>query len=314
MFQATTLVGHIQALSVDPLTSSIVYAGTLRQGVRKSINGGATWSFENDGLPLDLVFTTRIEEIIAIAIDPITPSTLYVGTSQGAFESTNGGGNWSLVLPFWVWTFAIDPATPSTLYAGTAGNFILKRTTGTGLVWNTAASGLTAANYRSLVIDPATPSTLYAGTESGVFKSMNGGASWSFMSSSPPTPEGGHAFIHALAIDPATPSTLYAGTANLGVFKSTDGGESWNSMSQGLPEQIDIYALAIHPTNPATVYAGTESGVFHIRQLSVSIIPGSVRGESSPRDPVPLKPSTIIVAPPPPTLQLRPGRIIVSPR
>ena len=57
-----------------------------------------------------------------LAIDPLTPSTLYV-TAGGVFKSTNGGANWAAMNnglgDLNVITIAIDPITPSKLYAGT---------------------------------------------------------------------------------------------------------------------------------------------------------------------------------------------------
>src|SRR5437870_7111893 len=64
--------------------------------------------------------------IVALAIDPVTPATLYAGTYLGGvFKSTDGGGSWSAVnigLPndSYLSALAVDPQTPTTLYAGTA--------------------------------------------------------------------------------------------------------------------------------------------------------------------------------------------------
>ncbi len=58
-----------------------------------------------------------------LAIEPLTPTTIYSGTRSGVFKSTDGGGNWTPVktgltdLP--VASLAIDPLTPDTVYAGT---------------------------------------------------------------------------------------------------------------------------------------------------------------------------------------------------
>src|SRR5882762_4679096 len=94
----------------------------------------------------------------------------------------------------------------------------------------------------ALVIDPLTPTTLYAGTPGGMFKSTDGGATWS-ASALVNT-------ISALAIDPLTPNILYAAVSG-GIFKSTDGGVTWDR-SGDLPGGV----LVFDPLNPTTLYAG----------------------------------------------------------
>ncbi len=103
-----------------------------------------------------------------------------------------------------------------------------------------------------------TSNTLYAGTDSGgVFKTTNGGQSWTEANSGL-----GKKNVHILAIDPQTPTTLYAGTLDGGVFKSMNGGGSWRAVNTGLTNKV-AYTLAIDPLTPATLYAGIWSdGVF----------------------------------------------------
>jgi hypothetical protein len=86
-----------------------------------------------------------------------------------------------------------------------------------------------------------------------VFKSTNGGGSWSPASTGLTTID-----LRALEIDPATPTILYAGTGD-GVFKSTNGGGSWSAVNTGLTN-LYAQALAIDPTTPTTLYAGTYGG------------------------------------------------------
>src|SRR5262245_45802293 len=75
----------------------------------------------------------------------------------------------------------------------------------------------------SLAIDPLEPRTLYAGTLiNGVFKSTDGGSTWSAASAGLPAGSG----AGELVVDPGTSGTLYA-TAAPGVFKSTNSGDSW---------------------------------------------------------------------------------------
>src|SRR5262249_44325219 len=95
----------------------------------KSTNAGNTWSDTSTGLP---GFS-----ISALAVDPVTPSTLYAGTSDGTggiYKSSNGGGSWS-----------------------------------------GSSTGLTAFGISALAVDPVTSSTVYAVTNGGIFKSVNGG-------------------------------------------------------------------------------------------------------------------------------------------
>jgi photosystem II stability/assembly factor-like uncharacterized protein len=113
------------------------------------------------------------------------------------------------------------------------------------------------------VIDPHNPSTVYAAnfySGGGVFKSTDGGSSWSGVNSGLPARQ--YYAPVALAIDPKNPSTLYAGTWD-GVFRTTDGGANWIAVNTGLTT-LAVITLAVDPQNPSTVYAGTSGGLFAI--------------------------------------------------
>jgi photosystem II stability/assembly factor-like uncharacterized protein len=99
-------------------------------------------------------------------------------------------------------------------------------------VWT--SNGPEGGRIYALAIDPATPSTLYAGIDDDVFKSTNGGGSWSLVNTGLGNPVPIVFTVMALAIDPATPTTLYAGTEGGGVLKSTNGGGSWSPVNTGL--------------------------------------------------------------------------------
>ena len=109
--------------------------------------------------------------------------------------------------------------------------------------WTNVSNGLTgpASGVKSLVID-SSGSTLYA-VGSGVFKSVDAGASWRLL--------GGITGAQALALDLNSASTIYAGT-NRGVFASTDGGESWHSA--GLAG-TSVNQLVMDQSTPSTLYA-----------------------------------------------------------
>ena len=93
-------------------------------------------------------------------------------------------------------------------------------------VWTSL--GPDGGSISALVIDPQNTGTVYAATGNGVFKTTDGGTSWSQASAGLPGP-----FVVTLVIDPQNTSTLYAWTNS--VFKSTDGGTSWNPARSGLP-------------------------------------------------------------------------------
>jgi photosystem II stability/assembly factor-like uncharacterized protein len=199
--------------------------------------------------------------IYCLAIDPLTPATLYAGVyGEGLFKTTDGGQSWrpadtgltSVVIQ----SLVIDPNTPTTLYAGTGNSGVFKSMDG-GATWQIANIGLKNSTIAALAIDPANPTTLYAGTSGGgVFKSVYGGTSWNAANTGLSQP-----YVSALAIDPSSSNTIYAGTLE-GVSKSTDGGAHWTAASTGLAG-IHVVALAIDPVTPTTIYAGTYSrGLF----------------------------------------------------
>src|SRR5437879_12479954 len=95
----------------------------------------------------------------------------------------------------------------------------------------------------ALAIDPVTPATLYAGTDrSGVFKSTDGGESWSAVNTGLPNPKQ----VSVLAIDPQTSATLYAGTYGGGVFKSNTSGGRWSAVHTDMTHTKHVSDPAIH--------------------------------------------------------------------
>jgi photosystem II stability/assembly factor-like uncharacterized protein len=169
----TGLDGSISALVVAPDNSLKVYAGIDFNGLYKSTDGGASWSYIHNGFPA----SDRGLNIFSLAVDPVTPSTLYAGI------------------------YYVDCGPLCSDY------FELYKSTNEGLRWDFSSNGLPNISTNALAIDPATPATLYAGTGDGVYKTVNSGDSWSATSSSP-------SGVQTLAIDPATPSTVYAGAFN----------------------------------------------------------------------------------------------------
>jgi len=116
----------------------------------------------------------------------------------------------------------------------------------------TGCCGNSSVNF--LVIDPTAPSTIYVGSGVGVFKSTNGGRTWSAMNNGLTVARN----VVGLAIDPLTPSTVYVAVSDFssssrGVYKSTNGGGLWVQRSNGLPS-VDPSSLALDPVTPNVLY------------------------------------------------------------
>lgn len=195
--------------------------------------------------------------ITALAIDPVAPSTLYAGTIDGIFKSTDAGENWRAVtagLPISIVNIlVIDPLTTETLYAGTSDG-LFKSTDGAES-WSEIDSVTMYPYVSTIVLDPERPKNIYVGTLIGVYKSTDGGTNWIGVDSGMAL-----SFVYALAVDPTTPAIIYAGTSD-GAFKSMDGGASWYEVNNGLPYS-NVQILAIDPAMPTTLYAGTGEGLF----------------------------------------------------
>jgi photosystem II stability/assembly factor-like uncharacterized protein len=246
------------ALTINPSAPSTLYLVisdlTSNTGVYKSTDGGANWVRRSNGIVGS--------EIHSLVIDPVAPNTLYVGVSfccGGApsriYKTTDGGDNWGPVgnaPPLVPAVLAVDPLSHLTVYAADAATpgEIYKSIDG-GTTWQSLGSMVVIA--RSITISPHTPGLLYAGTDQAVFKSLNGGGSWTQI------------FNRAgkIVVDPVSSSTLYLLTnpfsfAPEGLFKSTDGGQTWIPMNKGLntPQAV---ALAIDPVKPSTLYLASMS-------------------------------------------------------
>ncbi len=191
---------------------------------------------------------------------PTTAGAVQTAFGGGpAFRSSDAGLTWNASRSGLTRTslYALAVAPGTAIYAGaddeTAGG-LFKSADGGGS-WISSSTGIFDLRVHSIVVDPSTPATVYAGTRTlGVYKSTNGGASWSS------TPLN-NVFVTALAIDPGAPGTIYAGTDANGIYKSTTGGGSWSVVNSGLVSS-PIHSIVVDPNSTSTVYAATAVGVY----------------------------------------------------
>ena len=229
------MTGRIADIEVDPSNSSIWYVAVASGNVWKTTNRGSTWKpiFENYGS-----FSTG-----CLAIDPHNPNIVWLGTGEnqsqrsvswgdGVYKSLDGGKTWKnmgLESSEHIGKILLDPRNPEVIYVAAQGP-----------LWK-------------------------AGGERGVYKSSDGGQSWTRILNISE-----HTGVADLCFDPRNPDILYAssyqrrrhvgilvaGGEESRIYKSTDAGESWKKLEKGLPGgELGRIAVAVSPQHPNVVYA-----------------------------------------------------------
>ncbi|HVR98933.1 MAG TPA: hypothetical protein VMW27_20100 [Thermoanaerobaculia bacterium] len=212
-------------LAVDPFIPGTAYLGvsvTNGTAIYKTTDAGAHWQ---SALPPGEYTSGAQSGVQALAVNPRVPGMLLTSRDdfggRAILRTLDGGASWSASGSGFRGVQArqvvADPADPDTLYL--VGDCCsLWKTEDTGRTWRRIEAGLAPGVYAGLALDPAVPSTLYVSTSSGMFKSLDGGETWSGLANSFSAAE--------LAIDPAHPATLY-GAMGQTVRKSPDAGITW---------------------------------------------------------------------------------------
>jgi len=217
----------IAPFTICPSNNLILMAGS--NNVWRTVDGAANWTSNSpDPLTADGYWW---EAILATAFAPSDAAcnTAFVGTRLGKlFRTTVGGGiagwtNVSAGIPARAITdFAIHPTDANTVYValnGFGGGHVYKsiNALGPSPTWTNTSTGLPDSPINALVIDPTDSNYVYAGGDVGIFRTTNGGTSWSpFMNGFPTV------VVHDLQAVAAT-GALYAFTHGRGVWRLAPG-------------------------------------------------------------------------------------------
>ena len=191
---------------------------------------------------------------------------IMVASSQnGNFgRSTNGGASFVGITngltgtPAWVAPIVQDPQTPSTYYCGYQDVF---KSTNQGNTW--VQIGSIGATLDEIKVSPSNPSIIYATSVGGVWRTSNGGATWSNIAAGIGN---NGSQITDLAIDNLNPNQIYVTisgySAGAKVFSSNNGGATWTNYSAGLPN-IPTNCIIYTKNSPQALYVGTDVGVYY---------------------------------------------------
>jgi Secretion system C-terminal sorting domain len=274
-------IGRVNTVAFDPVDSNTFYVGSAAGSTWKTTDGGHTWNSLYDNLP-----TLGVADI---KINPLNRNTIFVATgdgdggdaySSGVIKSHDGGATWSTAGLSWLPTayyaarsLLINPVDTNSMILAT-NNGIFK-THNSGAYWTNVAPG----NFKQILFKPGDTTivygTIYTDTSCQILRSINGGVTWTAVTS----------FTGAqrinIAVCPADPTIVKAIASNnssglKGIYSSNNSGASYTavfvndtscdnnmlSWDLGLPATdcggqgwYDL-CIAINPTNPLILTVG----------------------------------------------------------
>ena len=276
--------GRVTDLEGVPDDPSTLYVATASGGLWKTTNGAHSWTPLFDDMP--------VSTFGDVALAPSNPDVVYAGTGEqnnrqstswgdGVYRSDDGGATWrhlGLGGTRHVGMIAVHPDDPDVVWVAALGNLWAPseergvfRSTDGGATWERTLYVDSLTGAVDLAVDPSDPDVLYAATYqrlrrawgfngggpgSGIWKSTDGGASWSELTDGLPDGDKGRIGLDVAASSPnvvmATVET--DDDATQGTYRSEDGGASWERVNRLNPRPMYYSHIFIDPTTDQRVY------------------------------------------------------------
>lgn len=262
------LQGRIFDIQVNPQDGKEVIAGGSAGDVAKAFksgDGGETW--------VEAYSEAKAQTFVsAVAYQPNSPKTVFLGLSTGEIiQSNNGGTSWNLIakLEGRILEMQIAPDIASTLYALSFQSGLM-RSRDSGRTWenltdpksNSALTNIIngrpsdaqpvfsqVSSFQDFVIVASDPSVMYVATGDGLYRSRDRGAVWEKLQL--PLHQGDTTIVSAVEVNQKSPSTIYAAVGGT-FYKSTDRGSTWKTKALNITSTVRGIIVDQSETN--TVY------------------------------------------------------------
>jgi len=268
--------GHTSGIAVHPDDPTTVLYTILEGPVQRTNDGGRNWiqvvgkDARSYGLASRVNPAPEARLFTSIAFSPDRPQRVYTATLEGdrrtgtedgpvdVYLSEDGGLGWRSAGTCQtcgaIHEFAVRPGNADVVWAATNNGAQVSRDAGRS--WSGNLLPVTGESFRGtygIALRPGDPDTiLVASQENGMFRSADGGLTWS------PANDGlSTRWLHKVVFAPSEPDVAYVATHH-GLFRSDDAGLTWEDRSDGLPYTF-LTPIAVDPTDPDVLYVGTAS-------------------------------------------------------
>lgn len=282
--------GRVTAVTGVPSQPDVFYMGTTGGGVWKTSDAGHSWTNTSDG-------QIGVASMGAVAVADSNPQIVYAGSGSSKIRSnvSIGRGVWKSVDGAKTWVFIglrdvgqistirINPANPDEVFVAATGNPFgygkergVYRTRDGGKTWQKILfinETLGAADLEMAADDPRTlyaamwhgirrPWTITSGSkDGGLYKSVDGGDTWTKLGGGLPSGLFGRANIGVSAAAPGRLYALIEAKPGAGLYRSDDRGQNWalvNDDGKLTTRPFYYTTLGVDPNNADLVFVGNE--------------------------------------------------------
>ena len=278
------VTGHAAGLAISPIDPNVVLYTNLEAPVQRTSDGGKSWSPVVGNTASDVNYNNPFT---AISFSVSHPNIVYTAALRGStrggiwppepsdiYKSTDSGSTWSQTgtceTCSSIQRIIVDDNDPDIVWVASEGG--LQKSSDGGQTWSgnvipylqeveNQISGNAMAIMPKVIgldIHPSRPNIILASSsEYGVFRSTDGGKTWSHSNSGLQTSK-----LHQLHFSPSNANVVYLSSHD-GLYRSDDAGQSWIARNSGLEFKF-LSPIAVHPEDENIVFVGTTSEIYTI--------------------------------------------------